>query len=193
MENVNRAVLWTKRLMRCIYNKGHSVTKSNKSKKWKAKKLAVLQKKKKKVPWCKRLIIRSTGKSQWQSLLTFTIVWQSWLQRNEPLAVFCGSMKKPGWLWEGQQGLMGAKDERVKEDSGVEKGSPFICLNSKNYKKIKSNRESSREDCKQGSLFLKGRCRGKKEEIRAGCFRDSTCLGSFSWPVTEAICIEPHS
>lgn len=69
--------------------------------------------------------------------------------------MFRGGMKKPGWLEEGQQGLMGVKDESEREeDAGVETGSPLICLNSKNYRKIKSNGETSREDSKRGSLTI---------------------------------------
>lgn len=44
MKNVNQAVSWTKRLTRCIHNKGHSVAKSNKSKERRAKKTSCAQK-----------------------------------------------------------------------------------------------------------------------------------------------------
>lgn len=87
---------------------------------------------------------------------------------------------------------MGMKDERKKEDAGVERGSPLICLNSKTIRKIKSNGERSREACKQGLLAIPQRkVLGQRKKSRL--FRDSACLESFYRPVTETICIEPHS
>lgn len=68
--------------------------------------------------------------------------------------------------WGGAVGAHGNEGRESKEDAGVERGSPLICLYSKNYKKIKSNGERRVEKIvsKAHSLLPKGWCWGKKKK-----------------------------
>lgn len=51
--------------------------------------------------------------------------------------MFRGSMKKPGWLGEEQQGLMGVKDERVRKMLVWRGREPFDLSQQQNLQKDK--------------------------------------------------------
>lgn len=101
----------------------------------------------------RRSSLDALKKSLWQSLLTFMIVWQSWLQRDDSLALL--TVCEKARLTRG--GAAGADGSWVKgRDGGCWSGeqSPLICVSREKYKRIKSNGESSTEDCKQDPLAI---------------------------------------
>lgn len=94
--------------------------------------------------------------------------------------------------WGGAAGAHGSEGRESRSGGR----STLICLNSQNYKKIKSNGESSGDDCKQGSHAIPQRMvLGQKRWDQSRLFKRFCLLGEFfqacHW--SKIICIELRS